>query len=516
MLETGKELRKSVASSTILVLCLTGVGYVIGFLTQIIIAHFFGVSKELDAFIAAAVIPEFIFGMTSTVLFVSFVVIFAECVKENGEEEAKKYVRKLFTFSFIILVCIIILLIALAPVLAKIIAPGFSEEQIALTARLIKIISIAVFFFGLSNLTSGILYHEHKFFATKALRIILGLGIILGIVVFHKEFGVLSLAIGTIIGIIVAFLIGYAAVRKQKYTFSFLFDRKDKFLTQILVLSWPLMITGVLYYVNKILINIIASGLEQGAISIVNYAFLVSNVPVILFSESIAAAIFPHMTKLLTYGEAAQVKKLVTKSIQILLVLLNPVMAIFMMLNHELIQMVFQRGAFTTHSTDAVSAALFFFSIGLVPAGIYTLILQLFYAKKEMKTQMYLFTFFLILNISLILILVQFMSYNGIALGTSISYWCVSIIACLYIGNKINGLGYKEIGKTVLKVIPATVLMVIAIFLLKSIAYSFVGLVIVLLLAVLIYVVSLQLMRSEEIKIMSDLLHEQFKNMMSV
>lgn len=511
MLKEGKALRSAVASSAILIFGLTFLGYVVGFLAQVITAKFFGVSKDLDAFIAAAVIPDFIFGITNTIFMTAFVVTYPEYIRKKGEKKGKEYICKLFTLLIILLLLCILLLLFFAPVLAKFIGPGFSGVQTDLTISIIRILSVSVFFLGLISLASGILYHEHKFFAPKALRIMLGVCSIIAILLLGKKLEVSSLAAGTVMGTIIAFLFAYAAILKQKYSFSFLFPSKDKFLNKILILSWPLLIAGSIYYANKVFINMVASGLGHGAISIVNYAFIVSNAPVIFFSESVATAIFPHLAKQAANEKKEELKQLATKSIQILLVILIPITFIFMILNTEIIQLFFQRGEFTKFSTCAVSKTLFLFSVGIVPAGIFTLLLHIFYVKKRMSAQMYLFALFFILNVLLIRMFVKFMSYEGIALGRSVSFWCVMIIALAYIGKKIGGFGYASLVKTIAKIIPATVIMGIFIFLLKNIANTIIGFLAVIVLAVVIYAVILRCMRSEEIMLIEQALKEKIK-----
>jgi len=301
------------------------------------------------------------------------------------------------------------------------------------------------------------------------------------------------------------------SVRKQKYAFKFLFDYKDKFLRKILILAWPLIIASSIYYANKIFINMVASGLGQGAISIINYTVIVSNAPVIFFSESVAVAIFPHLAKQAANEQKEELRQLATKSLRILLVILIPLTCVFLILHTEIIRVLFQRGAFTAVSTCAVGKTLRLFSIGIVPAGIFTLLLHVFYAKKSMKAQMYLFALFFVLNILLIKLFVQFISYNGIPLGVSISYWCVLIIAFIYIQRKIGGFDNCKIKKTIAKIVFSSIIMSVAVLLLKNKADTLIGFIAVIAFAGLIYVVSLKCMHSEEISAMGQILKEQIK-----
>ncbi len=446
------ENERNIASAAILIMFLTGIGYVLSLFTQVLIAHYFGVGKELDAFVAAAIIPEFIFGLTNAIFFTSLVIFFPVYVKNKGEEEGKIFFKKIFTICFILLGITILLVIITSPLLAKVIAPGFSEEQRLRTSLLIKLLSPAILFYGLTSLTTGILFYKNKFFASKAFRSIISIGLIVGVLLFQKSFSILSLAFGTIIGVLGAFILQYSSLKKENYTFSFIFDTTEEGIKTLFILSWPLIITSFFFYFNKIIINMIASSIGVGSISILNYAFLLVNVPVILFSESLGTALFPSMTKQVAYDQFHDIKNMLTKAILAVLFIMIPIMSIFFIFNQEIIRIIFERGAFTATSTAAVSSALIFYTIGIIPLSLMALLIGTLNAIKKMKEKMYLFFLFLVTNAFLAINLAKIFSYNGIALGTSITYWIIVGIGFWVVSKKIGVFDYKRISTEVGKI----------------------------------------------------------------
>jgi putative peptidoglycan lipid II flippase len=455
----------SVASSTILIMLLSLLGYGIGFLTQVVIAHYFGVSKDLDAFVAAAIIPEFIFGLTNAVLFTSFVVVFPTYLKEMGEEKGKNFITSLFTAVTIILIIIVLLIILTSPFIAKIIGPGFTVEQLSLTSVLIKILAGSILFFGISSLATGVLYHEHKFSTPKLFRTFLAIGIIAGVVLLQQYVGVMSLAIGMFVGSGIGVIAQYVAMRKEGYKLSFAITFKDPYLKKLLNLSWPLIITSMFFYINKTIANMIASTLGVGSLSILNYAFIVMNIVVTLIAGSIAAAIFPIMTKQMAYKETKGLQDLFVKSTMITIFLVVPLMIILMLLNKEIIHLLFERGAFVAKSTKEVGLALFFFSIGLIPISMMNVIVNVYHATQRMKQKMYLFLLLLLVNVVLNLIFSRFLSHNGIALGMAVSYWVASGVGFYYIARKLEGFTYGALCKEMSKITTAAVTMLVVLYL---------------------------------------------------
>lgn len=453
------ENEREIASATLLIMFLTGGGYLLGLLTQITIAHYFGTGSKLDAFIAASVIPEFIFGITNVVFSTSFVILFPIYLKTKGEKEGKIFVKKLFTILVIFLVILITIIVLASPFIATVIAPGFSEELLNQTSVLIKILSIGAFFFGLSSFSTALLYHEHQFLAAKILRSIVSVGIIGGILLLEQSLQVKSIAIGTIVGIVVGIIIQYNVLRRTEYCFSFTRDITDEYFTKLFILSWPLVATAVFYYTNKLLINMIASSLAVGSISILNYAFLIVNVPIILFSESIAAVLFPHLTKKAANNQIMEIKNTISRAIKAVLFIMVPITVILLIFHYETIKFLFERGAFTSASTTAVSNALVFFGVGLIPLSLMSLISTGMNVLQKMKKRMYLFLLSLVLNVSLSLVLVRVLSFQGIALGITLSSWGVASLGLYTLSKELGGFDCKSIMKEMLKIGVAAAIM---------------------------------------------------------
>ncbi len=434
----------SIASTAMVVMSLTGLGYVLGFLVQVIIAKYFGVGADLDAFVVAAVVPEFIFGLSNAVFLTSLMVLFAEYQKSKGIEAGKKYIHRMFT---VVVLCASVVAIGIAifsPWIAQIIAPGFSEQQLAATIILIQILSIAAVFFVLSSFTTAILYHEQKFTTAKLLRVIISASIIIAVIGLGQKIGINSLALGTVFGIAIAFVIQYIVVKKQGYSLSLLFWEKSD-VKELLLFSFPLVITSLFFYANKVVMNIIASTTGAGSVTILNYGFLLVNVPVLFFSESLVTSLFPHFTKNAANNEIENIKDRIVKAVHVLLFILTPVMIIFMIFSHEIIYYLFERGAFTADATKAVSDVLLFFATGLIPLGLMAVLGSTLNAIKRVKERMYLFLSLLVINILLSLLLIPFFSYKGIAIATSTGYWIVVIGGMGYLLKTLKFDGYRKL-----------------------------------------------------------------------
>ncbi len=443
---------RSIASTTMVVMTVTGLGFILGFVVQIIIARYFGVGPELDAFVVAAVVPEFIFGLSNAVFLTSLMVLFAEYQKANGIEAGKKYMQRMFTVVVLYAIIVATAVAIFAPWIGRLVAPGFSEVQLASTVILIQVLSIATLFFVLSSFTTAVLYHEHKFTAAKLLRVIISASIIIAVIGLGQKIGITSLAVGTVLGVAVAFIIQCFVIKKQGYSLPpLLWERNE--VKELLAFSSPLVITSLFFYANKTIMNMIASTTGAGSITILNYAFLLVNVPVIFFSESLGTALFPHFTKDAANNDGGNIRNRVIKTIHVLLFIMAPVMIIFMIFNKEIVYYLFERGAFTADATQAVSDVLFIFTVGLIPLSLMALVGSTLTAIKKVKERMYVFLSLLLFNVLFSLLLVPLFSYKGIAIAMSIGYWIVVMVGMGYLLKTLNFSEYKKLFMEVLKMV---------------------------------------------------------------
>lgn len=420
---------------------ITSLGYVIGYITQAIIATYFGISSNLDIFVAASLIPETVFGITNAIFTTALVILLPEHIKKNGKERTKIYLNNIFSITIITLCIIVFFIVFFSPIIIKIITPGFTEQQQAIGKTLLRILAGAAFFYGLTSFTTGILFSEYAFVPSKIFRLIVGITIISTIIFLQKSLGITSVALGTVLGTGFAFLVQYYQLRKQGYDFSFFIDKNDPYLKELAFLSIPLISTAALYYGNKAIITIITSTLTIGSLSIINYAFLIINVPVVLLSGSVTAVLFPYMAEHAAYNRKEEFKVLFDKTVQIIVFLSFPLTLLFLLLSKNFISLLFERGAFTATATDAVGSTLLYFAIGLLPMNILNIVLLVIHTTKKMKEKVILYSLFVLTNIFLCFFLSRVFSYNGIALGITLAYWGISVAGLFIIRNDV---GYES------------------------------------------------------------------------
>ena len=158
--------KKRIARSASLISAATFLSRILGFVRDMVIARFFGASGLSDTFFVAFRIPNllrelFAEGSMSS----AFIPVLTETKTKRGEAEAQRLVRITFTFIIIVVGIICIAGVVFAPLIIRLIAPGFTDPgQFSTTVLLTRIMFPFLFFVSLAALTMGALNVKRVFF----------------------------------------------------------------------------------------------------------------------------------------------------------------------------------------------------------------------------------------------------------------------------------------------------------------------------------------------------------------
>jgi O-antigen ligase len=106
---------------------------------------------------------------------------------------------------------------------------------------------------------------------------------------------------------------------------------------------------------------------------------------------------------------------------------------------HPLVRLLFQRGAFSTDDTNRTAIVLVGFAIGLAPMSLTFILPRAFSALGKTRVLMYIALFTVISNAVLDYIFSHYWQSFGIALATSATYLCSSLILLFVIQRMLGG-----------------------------------------------------------------------------
>lgn len=418
----------------------TLVSRIVGFVRDILIAKFLGASMMADAFFVALRFPNLFRSLFAEgTLNVAFVPIFSGELHAKGKQEALMFARSVFSFLFYVLLIFTVVMEIFMPSLMFVLAPGFESipGKLALTTTLSRITFPFLLCVSLVSLFAGVLNSVGKFWAAAFTPTILNLTMIWALFVVTPFINnpyapAYALSIGVCLAGVLELIWLLYFMKKAGLIFGLIGPVQALFhLTREVKLLLKRMGPGVLgsgvYQINLFLDTLFVSFVGAGAISWLNYAHHLFQLPIGIIGVAIGTALLPVLSKHIKAGEKDQANTQINRGLEISLIMSISSMIGLILMAHPIIAVLFERGAFTPEDTAQTSKALMVFACGL-PAYMMTKALSpFFYARGDTTTPVKIAVFGVCLNAALALTLMQFFGFLGIAAATGITVWINAI-----------------------------------------------------------------------------------------
>lgn len=380
-------LGKVLARAAAITAALTVAGSVLGLVRDQSIAHLFGAGSDSDAFLISWTVPE----MASTLLIedamaLVLVPAFSHALARRAAGEHPDPVRSLVSATLprllVLLGCTTGLLVLGAPVIVELLAPGLAEPQVAVQCT--RLTALTVLSFGVTGYLSAALRAHRSYLPPATIYVAYNVGIIVTMLVLHSLWGVRAAAAGVAAGSVLMVLaqlpafVRHLAVRpsggETVLTGQTLLNGKAP-LTGVVPAARPALLgLGVLAPVliftvcrqSQVLVErFLAASLPAGSISHLNYAQKVAQVPMML-SLMICTVTFPVVAKAVADGEGDQARRRVERDLALAGVVVLAGTAVVVAYAPQIIEVLFQRGAFSAADTATTASIMRVYALGLL------------------------------------------------------------------------------------------------------------------------------------------------------
>ncbi|CAN2042584.1 putative lipid II flippase MurJ [Candidatus Magnetomoraceae bacterium gMMP-15] len=420
----SNNMTKKVGFASLIMMASVFLSRVIGLFREMIIAYVGGAKGAVDAYQLAFIIPEILNHIiASGFLSVTFIPIFSYYLEQNREDEGWRVFSVILTGFGTALLCIILISFVFSDQLVKLIAPGIKDpELIAITIRMTRIIIPAQFFFFAGGMFMAVQFAKEKFAIPALAPLLYNLGIITGGLVLSPWLGMEGFSWGVLAGAFAGnFLIQYRGAKKVGMKFKIIFDFKHPELKKYIFLTLPLMIGLTMTFSTEFFFKFFGSYLPAGSIASLNYALRVMFILVGIFGQAAGVASFPFLARLAAQKKLQEMNKLLNHTLRRYISLVIPFSILIMVLRHEVIYILFQRGQFDADATRITSNILIFIMIGAFAFAAQTVVQRGYYATQNTLFPTIFGTIAVILSIPLYIYSMKKMGINGVALALSLS-----------------------------------------------------------------------------------------------
>jgi putative peptidoglycan lipid II flippase len=451
--------RQQIAKAATLVMALFVLSRVLGLVRQMVTGALFGTSGDLDAYLAANRISDTVFLIIAGgALGSAFIPTFADHLAQEDRAGAWRLASAVANLALIVLTVTAGLTAIFAPTLVRVvIAPGFDAAQQALTVRLLRLMLISPVIFGVSGIAMAALNAHQHFLLPALTSSVYNVSIIGGALLLGPRLGVMGMAIGVVVGAALHLLIQVPGLVRYGARYVFTLGLDNPSVREVGRLMAPRMLGTAITQLNFVVNTSLASRMGEGAVSAIYYAWLLLMLPQGVFAQAVATAAFPTFAGQAARGEWAEMRSTLAATLRAVFFLSLPATVGLLTLGRPMVELLFERGAFETSSTEAVAWALAFYALGLVGHAGLEIVARAFYALHDTLTPVWVGGLAMTLNVALSLTLpglfgsAGWPSFAGLALANSIATLLETAVLLILIRQRLNGLEGRQALTAIIK-----------------------------------------------------------------
>jgi putative peptidoglycan lipid II flippase len=468
---------------------LTFVSRILGFARDMLIARTLGAGLAADAFFLAFRLPNLFRRLLGEGAFnAAFVPIFAQLLQKDGRERAVQFAAS--TFSILVLANLALLLLfeLFMPLAFRVLAPGFAvgSERYVLALDLARIMFPYLMLITLAAQCAAMLNAVHHFGHAAVMPILLNVCMLASLLLFegpeHHMAHVLAWSV-TAAGVA---QLGYIWISLRTVDLS-LYPAKPARTPEIrrfFRLFGPGVLGAGVYQLNVTVDVILASLLGEGAISWLNYADRLNQLPLGVIGVALGTALLPMLSRQIKGEDWQAARRTQAEAIRIAMFVSLPATTAFAIMAAPIVSILFQRGAFTPHDSEMTARALQMFAAGLPAYMLVKIFSASFFAQQDTRTPVKVAMVGLgsnvALNVVFILLTAQgrcfdiwggavcgwtlpvlaplltgVPSHVGIALATSLSAWLSAFLLARRLQGTAIAPHWRDTGGYIIKVLAA-------------------------------------------------------------
>lgn len=433
---------------------------VLGLVRDVVQSAFFGTGAAADAFGVATRIPTLLRDLFAEgAMSAAFVPTFTRYLTLEGRAAAWRLGAQVINGLLMVTGVLVALGILLAEPLARYYAHGYVDQpdKLALTVLLTRVNMPFLTLIAVAAAMMGMLNGLRRFLVPAMSPVLYNVFFIAATAILTPVFidqGIepaMALSAGMLSGGLAQILIQVPALRREGYRHQWIFDAGDRGVRDVLLLMGPGTIGVAAAQINLFVNTVLATG-QDGAVSALQYAFRMMYMPIGIFGVSVATAAIPELVRHAADDNHASMRTTLSWGIRLMLMLSVPATVGLMVLSTPIIEMIYQRRAFTADSTWLTAGALLFYAPGIIGYSVVKIVAPCFYAMKDARTPIAVSLVTIGVNLVLNIVLNAMMGFRGLALGTAIAANLNAVLLLVLLSRRIGGVDAPRLWWSLFKI----------------------------------------------------------------
>ena len=412
-----------------------------GLIRDILFAKYWGTGDALGSFFLAFTIPNLFRRILGEgALLEALVPLFTEKLSQNGKIRAFIFASNAVSVVSVILVIIIVSGILICEIFTQLFPTVFAIQTITFVQYLLPY----TYFVCIAGILAGILNCFNHFAIPALSPVILNLCLIVALVYSGNSVnssnpsGVYWLIFAILFAGVLQVLLLIPSLVKINFSFAFLPKFNSPDIRQLTRLVLPGVFGASVNQINVLFDRLFACWLGGYAITSLYFSERIVYLPIGIFAVALSTACLPEFSRAQASGDLKNLTLSLGYAIRHILYITVPCVLLLLMLPHEIIHLLYQRGNFDLKSTQYTISAMTFYAPG-IPAFAAAKILRAgFFSGKDTRTPVKIALVCLLVNLVLNALLIFPLKQAGLALATTISSYLNVILLTIAIFRMID------------------------------------------------------------------------------
>ncbi len=332
-------------------------GKLLGFVREVLLTLNFGATGETDAFYLVFTLVVLISSTFMVATPKVLVPRYHAVAKESGPEAANTVVLVPGLVFVAILGVLALAVAGFAPAIVAFTARRFDAESAALAVRLLRLLAPVLPLYGIAGVMNALAQARGHFYLVELAALSLNVGAVGGLLLWAKTMGIASVALGILIGIacqatLVCLYPLLQRIRPRRGTGSL--QAAPRLVGSLVLLVFVSQTGGS---AALLVDRYFAALLPEGHFSCMGYAQRLMVLPQSVLYSSVLVAVLPPLSAAAAAGRAAEVERLASRAMRMLLFLMAPLACGLAAAADPVVRLAFGRGAFGAEAI-ALTASL--------------------------------------------------------------------------------------------------------------------------------------------------------------
>ena len=351
---------------------------------DIVVEAVFGAGGELDAYLVAQGLMNLVVALVAAAWAKTAVPTWSrEAAAENGRCRGHASFDVTLTLSVAALGVASIVMALGADLVARVMAPGFTAEQVATTATFTRIVLIAAVLVAGLDLLAGMAQAHGRFFYSAVQGIPFNIVMIGAAAIFGPSQGVVALAWGFVAGSALRLALQFVPLTQARVPVRLRADRREPGFVEIARLVPPILLGSAVANINTLVDRAVGSTLDDGTITALSYAWRLVHLPEAVLVASLLVPLYPAMST--AADDRRKLAALVGDDSSALLTVLVPVTVVSIVAARPIVALTFGHGNFSSDAVTQTATALAWYAPALLAVALRIIYSRACYARGDSR-----------------------------------------------------------------------------------------------------------------------------------